>query len=421
MEERTDVETSQPLDQYHPLDPVAAFHVRPKLDELRASCPAFQTTNASFPPVTFFTRYEDVAAILRDYKTFRNMGTDVRAEDYEQIPPEQRIHIQLNPPEHTEVRRLLLAAVAPPVVKRVVPRIEQLGDEVVGRFKDKGRADLVAEWASTFPALATSFVLGFPETDGEKLHAWVQSQFADEVLQQHEAEYGKSAANEMGEWFDGYLREQLALRRDGTITDDDGISRIMNYEPKRGYPFTDDELVLHLHSLIVAANETTTGFMSNVIRRILATPGLFEQLREDRSLVEPAIEEAGRTDPALLLVTRGCQKATTVGGVDLHPGDGVVLSLASANRDEAVWGEDAGEFDPQRFVDRHDREIMTFGMGIHFCPGAYLARLETKIALNALLDHTRNMRLAPDFSYDKVWFYLLDRPKEVLVEFDPID
>src|SRR5262245_28140018 len=212
--------TSKQLDQYHPLDPVAAFHVHPTLDELRRSCPAFRTTNENYPPVTFFTRYEDVAAILRDYKSFRNMGTDVRAEDYERVPQEERIHIQLNPPEHTEVRRLLLAAVAPPVVKRVEPRIAQLGDEVVGRFKSKGRADLVSDWAATFPGLATAYVLGFPEEDGAQLHAWVTAQFADEVLQEHEATEGRTVSNEMGEWFDSYLRTQLELRRTGTITAD---------------------------------------------------------------------------------------------------------------------------------------------------------------------------------------------------------
>src|SRR5262249_23270153 len=158
------------------------------------------------------------------------------------------------------------------------------------------------------------------------------------------------AINEIAEWFSGYLRTQIELRRNGTITDDDGINRMLRYESKRGYPFTDDEMVLHLHSLVVAANETTTGFMSNLIRRIPATPGLFERLRPDWSLVDSVIEEAARFDPALLLVTRGCQKAAAVGGADLQPGDGVVLSLASANRDEAIWGEDANEFNPERFV-----------------------------------------------------------------------
>src|SRR5262245_11344043 len=110
MEEVRNVGSDERLgsDPYHPLDPVTAFDVQPKLHELRHSCPAFQTTNEHFPPVTFFTRYDDVTAIMRNYKTFRNMGTDVRAEDYEKIPPDQRIHIQLNPPEHTDVRRMLL-------------------------------------------------------------------------------------------------------------------------------------------------------------------------------------------------------------------------------------------------------------------------------------------------------------------------
>src|SRR5262249_29646641 len=154
--------------------------------ELRHSCPAFRTTNEHYPPVTFFTRYTDVTAIMRNYKTFRNMGTDVRADDYEKIPPEQRIHIQLNPPEHTDVRRMLLTAIAPPIIRRVAARIEALGDRVVEQFKADGRADLVSDWAAVFPGLATSYVLGFPEEDGPRLQEWVQAQFADEVLQARE-------------------------------------------------------------------------------------------------------------------------------------------------------------------------------------------------------------------------------------------
>ncbi|MET0197831.1 MAG: cytochrome P450, partial [Rhodococcus fascians] len=329
---------------------------------------------------------------------------------YEQIPPEQRTHIQLNPPEHTDVRRMLLAAVAPPVVKRVVPQIEQLGDEVLETFKHEGRAEMFKDWASPFPALATSYVLGFPKEDGPQLQEWVQASFADEVLKARETGSKGYGQERLGTWFDGYLREQLQLRRDGTITADDGISRIMNYQSKRGEPYTDDELILHIHSLIVAANETTTSFMSNVLHRILITPGLFERIRADRSLVDSVIEEAGRLDAPLVLVTRGCQKDTVVNGAEVRAGDGVVLSLAGANRDESVWGPDAAEFNPERFLDPPKQEIMTFGHGIHFCPGAHLARLETRIALNALLDHTRSMRLAPGFVYEKVWFYLLDRP-----------
>jgi len=170
------------LGQYHPLDPLGAFDLFSKLAHFRAARPAFRTANAKYRPGAFFTHYADVAKILLDLRNFKNIGTDVRLDDYERIPPDRRIHIQLNPPEHNDVRRLALSAVSPPTIKRVLPLVEKLGDEIVSRFKARGRAEMVAEWAGVFPGLATALAMGVSQEDGPQLPAWVLAQFADEVL-----------------------------------------------------------------------------------------------------------------------------------------------------------------------------------------------------------------------------------------------
>ncbi|MET0376704.1 MAG: cytochrome P450 [Rhizorhabdus sp.] len=413
----TPMTTPEGLESYHPLDPVGAFDLYPKLARFRRECPVFRTLRPDYPPVTFFTRYADIVTILRDPDAFQSMGTNVTLEDYEQIPVEERYHIELNGAEHAEVRRLLLSAVSPVAIKRVIPLIEALGKQIVDGFLASGQADMVADWAALMPGMATAFVMGFPMEDGPKIHQWVHAQLDDDALKQAEADKKQLRGNEMAPHFGDYLVEQIAMRRDGRITAEDGLTQILRYQPRRGYPFTDRELVLHVHSLLVAANETTTSFMANALRRILQTPGLYRQLRTDRSLIEPFLREVARIDPPLVLLTRCCTRPTTVAGENLQPGEVVILSLASANHAETVWGVDADEFRPDRFNAIVDKDVMTFGIGVHFCPGSHLAKLEATIALNAMFDQIEDMRLGPDARLEKVWYYLIDRPKRIDVEF----
>src|SRR5262249_49748090 len=143
--------------------------------ELRATCPVSKPVYRQYPPVTLVTRYDDVAAILRDSETFANIGPAMRVEDAEAVPFEKRIHIELNGAAHTAVRRLLLAAIGPRPIRRAMPRLVSFGHEIVESFIDRGSADLAADWAARYPAAAIASVLGLPDEDADQIHRWIDS------------------------------------------------------------------------------------------------------------------------------------------------------------------------------------------------------------------------------------------------------
>lgn len=410
----------KPFETYHPADPVTAIDPFPVLAELREHCPVMRPQYRGYPPITLFTRYADAEQILRNYRTFASIGVAMSKADADAIPPEKREHIQLNPPEHADVRRLLLAAVAPPVIRRAMPRLEAFGREIVDAFAPRGRADLVSEWAARYPAAAIASVLGLPDGDADMIHRWIDTTLDAAVREAESNEGGLGGGATMAsmdEWAGPYLTEQLRLRRDGDLVVDDGITRMIAYRTPSGRAFTDEELILHIHSLLVAGNETTTSMMSNLMYRVLLTPGLFDDIRADRTLIPSLIEESLRFEPPIQSVNRACTLDTAVAGEPLHTDEVVCLSISSANRDQDVWGADAEQFLPDRFAETPEHDHLAFGLGIHYCLGAFMARTSATIALNALFDSTQDMRLAPGFEYEKIYFFLLRRPVTLPVEF----
>src|SRR5262249_27505311 len=154
---------------------------------------------------------------------------------------------------------------------------------------------------------------------------------------------------------------------------DDAITRMLHHRREDGAAFSQDELVIHIRTLLMAGNETTTSLISNALYRLLTIPGAYQRVRADRSLVEPFIEESLRFDPPLTQMPRRCRVQTEVGGLMLDEDEVVVLSFPSANRDVDKWGPDADDFVVERFLGR-DADHVAFGLGVHHCVGAFLAR-----------------------------------------------
>ncbi len=176
--------------------------------------------------------------------------------------------------------------------------------------------------------------------------------------------------------------------------------------------FTDEELRIHIRTLLMAGNETTTSLISNALYRLITVPDAQEQLRADRSLIEPFLEECLRLDAPLTQFPRRCLEEAEIAGVPVAQDDIVSISIASANRDETTWGDDAEEFRVDRFTTEQP-DHLSFGLGVHFCIGAHLARATARLALESLLDQTSSLALAPGYEFDKVWFFEFWRPKRL--------
>src|SRR5262249_21109883 len=276
------------------------------------------------------------------------------------------------------------------------PRLISFGREIAEAFIARGSADLVADWAARYPAAAIASVLGLPDEDADWIHRAIDLDLdaAAREADKESVAFGSAGAPlDMSEW-NAYLLEHIERRRTARGDSDDGITRMIEYRTRDGRAFTDDELVLHIHSLLVAGNESTSNLMSNLMHRVLLVPGLYERVREDRSLITSLIEESLRFEPPLQSVNRACRAEAELRGHPLAPREVICASFSSANRDEEIWGPDADEFLPERFVTPPERDHLAFGLGAHYCPGAFLARTGASIAVNALFDAVGHMRLA---------------------------
>jgi cytochrome P450 len=244
-------------------------------------------------------------------------------------------------------------------------------------FVDEGRADLVSDFTFEFPAKVISGVLGLPEKDYAQFQKWA----VGIISIGRDWEGAIQCSTELRE----YLTEIVESRR--LRPEEDLISDLVTTELD-GETLDDDEIYSFLRMLLPAGIETTYRSSGNLLYLLLTHTDQLDALPDDRSLVPQAIEEGLRYESPVLLTTRVTTRDTVLGNVAIPVGSSVTPMLASANRDPDTYA-DAEVFDIFRESTRH----LSFGLGAHLCLGLYLARMETGIALNALLDRLPNLRL----------------------------
>jgi cytochrome P450 len=208
--------------------------------------------------------------------------------------------------------------------------------------------------------------------------------------------------------FDDRLREIIRERQASSDRPHDLMTALVEAVDDDGRHLSDEKILTHLSKdVIVGGIETTTHLVGNLFYDLLRTPGAYERVRDDRSLVPQAVEEALRIRPPVQVLFRQPAEDVELGGVAIPAGSIVALGYASANHDEAVWGCPK-DFD----LDRGEvvRKHLGFGWGTHLCVGAPLARLELASALDAVLDRVPEMRLADGFTYERVRFFMMQGP-----------
>jgi cytochrome P450 len=321
-----------------------------------------------------------VLSVLRDPAAFSSRSLKPTSDDV----GETLVH--LDGEEHTRQRRLVNRAFTPRAVGAMQGRIEIIAHELIDGFCDKGATDLVGSYSGPLPFTVMAETLGVPPTDRARFVHW-----ADEAIAA--ANVGERAPSD-GE-LRSYILSQLEARR--TAPSHDLISRIV-HATDEGDHLTDPEAVALVRLLIIAGIETTTNLISTLLRYLLCERRLWEEVRRDRALVPAAVEEALRLDPPLNWTPRMAVEETEVTGQPIEAGSMVLVCLASANRDPSVH-------DRPHVFDLH-RESTTgtphvaFGNGVHFCLGAALARLEAKVALNALLDRLPDLEIAQGWEFE---------------------
>lgn len=368
-------------------DPLVAPFDDPGFSELRERCPVSLTESGAW----YLARYEDLVAGAKDVDrfvaSFREQGVVV--------PDEEQLVSEIPEPRHGQIRRIINSAIAAHRIGRVEPFCFDLCNELLDKILNSNDpVDLVAEYVMPVPNNVIAHLLGAPSEDFRRWSAW-----SDEVVQ---GTYPTKNRNERGEGLAGahpefvdYVDALIAARRRQPA--DDFITRLISTEVD-GRRLTDTEARTQLVFLFISGNETTRHLIGNMLWRIANDPVLLATLAADRSLVSNAIEETLRLDPPVKFLMRNCMIDTTVEGEHISAGEKVVFGLGSANRD-------AGRFEnPEKFrLDRPDtRGHLSFGAGPHVCPGAALARLEARVAIEVFLDRVAEASPETPTEYDAV-------------------
>lgn len=335
------------------------------------------------------SRYADVDALLRDRRLGRSYLHVAGHEEFGQEPEPDFLKpfwdliragmLDVEPPTHTRLRRLVSKAFTARMVEGLRPTIRRLAGELAGTLAAKGGGDLLAEVAEPLPVNVIAEMLGVPVADRPLLRPWSADICGMYELNPPE-EVQRTAVRAAVEFSD-YLRD-LARSRRGEPRDDliSALAQVVD----EGDRLTEDELIGTCVLLLNAGHEATVNATGNGWWALFRNPGELERLRGDGSLVPTAVEELLRYDTPAPMFERWVLEDITVAGVDIPRGAEVALQFSSANRDPAVFA------DPDRLdLARDPNPHITFGLGIHYCLGAPLARIELAESLSALL------RLAP--------------------------
>ena len=357
----------------------------------------------------YVTRHAECRQLLRDTDGFSSVQ-GFKAPGVV-VPTEDRTLGELDPPNHTLVRRVMVTALTPRSVKAAEPYIESRAKALLDALADHGGADLVPAFTSPLPNASTVHLLGFPEEDAPQIMAWAKDLIESGFPGTHRNREGVFGFAEGFSDFAGYIDARIEERR--THPRDDVTTKLLELDVD-GERLMPRQLRAMVRNLITGGLTTTSQLLGNLLYELFTVPGLEDRLRSDHEAWPRAIEESLRLAPPVMFIPRGCVRDTEIDGTVIHAGQRVVMGTACANRDEAVF-ENSDEFD----VDRaNTSDHLTFGYGPHFCPGAPLARAVARIAISAFLQHFPSgaVRLTDGYVYENVPAFFETGPARLTVD-----
>jgi cytochrome P450 len=380
-----------------------------KLAELRRVGPVhalnYRTYMGEYPDITsndveHFTvvGYDEVNLALRDSEAYsnraylRNIGISFG-----------RSVSTMDAPEHQRYRKIFQKAFLPNVVSKWGESVvDPVIDSLMGRFVNRGSADLVQEFTFHYPFQIVFRQLGLPPEEVATFHKLAMAQ----ILVSVDVAHGTEASSKLGTYFKALIEERR--RNPGT----DLVSVLAQTEVD-GEQLPEQVLISFLRQLVNAGGDTTYRGTSILLTGLLNNPQQLEAVRKDRALVPQAIEEALRWDGPVLIQTRMAAKDVELGGVRIPAGAFLDVAAGAANRDPARFP------DPDRFniFRKPEHRHFSFSFGPHVCIGQHLARVEMTRALNAVLDRLPNLRLDPAKPAPKIQGIMMRVPKHIHVLF----
>jgi cytochrome P450 len=335
------------------------------------------------------TRYDDVNESLRSKRVGKDVYTFMAGRfsgDWEQHAALRKLASTMlwsNPPEHTRLRRIVNRAFT---TKRVMGHrayIERRVDELIEPIAEAGEGDICNDFCFPLPLSVVAGLIGVPQEEAPLLREPIRDFQRTFELGMTASELRKAdkAAEFLDDYYGALVRQKQRQRGD------DLLSALIDTEDE-GERLSFAELVQMCHMIIAAGSETTTYFLTNGIRLFIENPDQADLVRSDPTLLSQAIDEVLRYDPPAHMIPRTMSETVEVGGVRIPEGSRLMVLIAAANRDPAHFT------DPERFdVTRKESAPISFGAGIHVCPGWRLAKLQAEVIFPAILDRFADLEI----------------------------
>lgn len=376
-----------------PTDDAFVQNPYPFYERARAAGPLFHWADYGLVCATSATA---VGAILRDRRFGREVPPERRQPVPDHLAPFHAIDdhsmLELEPPRHTRLRTLVLRAFTSRRINALAPEIASLSHQLIDAFP-AGEIDLLAHFARKLPVIIIARLLGVPEERADDLLAWSNAMVG--MYQARRSRATEDAAAAAAGQFAAFLRDHVEARR--ATPADDLITHLIAAGAD-GERLSTDEMIATCILLLNAGHEATVHTIGNGVKALLERGHGAAALAPER--VAATIEEILRYDPPLHLFTRHAYEDVEIAGHVLRRGDSIGCLLAAANRDPSAWDEPA-RFDPGRPAKTH----LSFGVGLHFCLGAPLARLELATALPILFARRPGLRLARPPRYADLYHF----------------
>jgi hypothetical protein len=337
------------------------------------------------------TSYADVLTVLHKFSADRTPTPEqLAAMGLKSLQPVAEVMVRqmlfMDAPAHTRLRGICSSAFTSRRVDHLRSHIQGIADDLIDRVIAQGRMDVIADFAAPLPAIVTAELLGVPTSDHEQLKGW-SADFAEMLGNfQHNPDRVSRVlrtVEEMTHYFRSAIREQERHSRNGLI-------QLLIDASEGGSHLSEDEVIANIIVTMVGGQETTTNLIGNGLLTLIRNPTVLAHLRDDPSIIEPAVEELLRYESPSQHTARLAPDDLTLGDKQIKKRDAVMAVMAAANRDPARFA------DPDRLdLTRKDNRHVAFGWAAHFCFGAPLARIEGQIAFPTLLRRLPDLALEP--------------------------
>jgi cytochrome P450 len=387
-----------------PFDPYSAEAVRnpfPFFAEVRETAPVFYVPSTK---EWWVTRFEDCLAVIRDTETYSSRNV-VQYQDFPELDerlehghPHSRPLVNTDPPDHSRLRRVSQKAFTPKAIKEWEPEAVRYSQKLIDAVKDRGSMELISEFSQPLTMRMICLIVGTPQAEAPRFRRWITDMLLTDAASPPLPTEERDPYIERVIGFDGWINDFIEERR--RDPQDDLTSVMVSATDENGEPaLTTWEIARLVVNILSAGFETSASTIASAVYLLLSNPEQFERVKAEPGLAEAVVDEALRLENPVWALRRYVTRDTTLGGAAIPAGATVIISLASSMRDGGVFAN-PDTFDLER---AELNEQFGFGKWTHFCLGAPLARMEVRVALQALAENLPNLRLGAGETASDRW------------------